>query len=163
MIPPWARGKMLRAAFGAGLLYGGGATRDEVKRGVDVCLGETGATVAVRDARKNSIKLGHRWADAGLWQVSLMHFHAKILGTPPAQLIATLEELTRGLLDLREAAKRTLSHLRLGSAFHSEAAVRDGVGVQGRLLKEMSDAVMVEVDRLIVGQAQPLAGVVLFE
>jgi hypothetical protein len=160
VIPVWARSKLIRAAFLAGCIYQAGGTVDEVKRATDITLGESGAMPVVRDATKNRPIAGHRWADVSPWGLSLIHWLKVLLGASRAEQ----ETLVRSLLDPRQSAPETLIRIRAGSAFHAEIAVRDGIGIDGRILREISDAVMAEVSKIdAAARTLPLAGVTIVD
>lgn len=159
MIPPWARAKLIRAAFLSGVVYASGATVDEVERSCHITLSETGAQPKVRDALKNRPIGSHRYADVGAWQVSLVHQMRSILGA--TRLGQEME--VRDMLDVRWAAPAMLERLRLSSLFHGEALVRDSVGVNGAILREISDAVMVQVRTITDAPAMDLTGIVLVD
>lgn len=163
MIPPWARGKLIRAAFLAGVAYQAGATLPEVERATWVALGETGAMPVVRDALKNRVIGGHRYADVSAWQVSLVHWMKNLLGFPQPEGRQRAEDITRNMLDVRQAVGPMLTRLRSLSPFNGEAGVRDGVGVSGKILREISDVIQVEVRRIDAAQYQDLSGIVLLE
>lgn len=141
MIPVWARAKLIRAAFLAGAVYQAGGSLSEVKRATDICLGESGAIPVVRDARKNRPVGGHRYADVSPWGISLVHSIKDVLGKPRIEQ----ERVVTDLLDVRIAAKQLLPRIRTGAPFHAEQAVRDAVGIDGKILFEISAAVMKEV------------------
>lgn len=157
MIPPWARAKLIRTAFLAGIVYANGASIDEVERSCHITLGETGAQPKVRDALKNRLISGHRYADVGAWQVSLVHRIRSVLG---ASRLGQ-EMVVRDLLDVRRAAPLMIERLRGQSTFRAEAGVRDAVGVDGRTLREISDVVMVQVRAIDAAPTMDLTGVVL--
>lgn len=155
---------MIRAAFLAGVAYKAGATIAEVERATWIALGESGAVPVVRDARKNRPIAGHRWADVSAWSMSLVHWSGRLLALPSDITRLNAERITRDMLDVRKAVDEALVRIRKGSKFNAEIAVRDAVGVNGKILREIADVVMEQV-RAIADPAvvMDLTDVVLFE
>lgn len=147
-IPTWARGHLIRAAFYAGAVAGQGATLEETRRAVRITLGETTARPLVRDARKNKrAGDGHRYADVGPFQISLQHF-ARLVPTELAALAARLLGPVDGTAEF-------LRRLRAGSVFYGERTVNDAATPDAKILAAVADAVLAEVERLVVA---PLTG-----
>lgn len=146
-IPTWARGHLIRAAFYAGAVAGQGATLDEVRRAVRITLGETTARPLVRDARKNKRAAdGHRYADVGPFQISLQHYRH----LAPTELAAVAARLLGA-----DGTAEFLRRLRAGSVFYGERTVNDANTPDAQILAAVADAVLAQVERLVVA---PLTG-----